>query len=379
MKYETGIAKTNLIVILIVIVVIAIGAGAYFLMQGTEEGPGGGEKTIEKAGLIAVADETDMSWAKGIVDGAEHIETKWGIETEVNTWTAYADAEGVLEGFAQRDYDLIWGHGGEYGDSVIKVAKQYPESYFVAYSVAETPPVNNCMSLMPDLHEPYFIGGVLAAYLTETEKIAYMAGEEYPLQTRDYVAYKKGAKAVNPDVEVFKVVIGSWTDAGLGETLASDLISQKNVDIIAHEADAAGRGVTTACKEAGVPMFGTFSDESPLAPNWYFSSSVMNCGAQLDRIIEIANNGNFEEKLGGQEYHAWGYEENAVSLAPFHRFSQHIDDSVEEYCHNLEDRIATGELDIPTKLEDVREWEPPELDFPADINSEVEGDQIPEP
>jgi basic membrane lipoprotein Med (substrate-binding protein (PBP1-ABC) superfamily) len=90
-----------------------------------------------------------------------------------------------------------------------------------------------------------------------------------------FLAFERGAKSVNPKVQVITSYIGNWDDVSAGREQALAQITQ-GVDIIFQNADAAGLGIFQAAKEKNVYAFGTNADQNAVAPEIILASVVID-------------------------------------------------------------------------------------------------------
>jgi basic membrane protein A len=91
-----------------------------------------------------------------------------------------------------------------------------------------------------------------------------------------FLAFSRGAKAVNPKVAVLTSYIGNWDDVSAGREQALAQIS-RNADVIFQNADAAGLGVFRAARETGKALVvGSNSDQNTVAPEITIASVVID-------------------------------------------------------------------------------------------------------
>jgi len=141
-----------------------------------------------------------------------------GAEINFSENVSLPDAEPALRDFSNKGYNLIFAHSMEYGESVTKIAGDYPDTKYAVYT--GTVEADNVASISLNEHETGYLAGMLAASMSKTGKIGVIIGSDLPPMIRIAEAYKLGAKEVNPDIQVFDVFAGSWDDIAKGKEAA---------------------------------------------------------------------------------------------------------------------------------------------------------------
>ena len=174
-----------------------------------EEAP----EPVEELRVAAVFPGTDQrrGFNQSGYEGLLAIEEQLGAEIAFSENTPVADFVNTYRDFADQGYNVIIGHGFEFGDMAMEVAPDYPDITFI---VDSNPVVSaeNVAGITGKTWEATYLLGVLAGLMTETDKIGGIAGFDFPILVAQMEAYRMGAESVNPDVEVTTVYIGSFED-----------------------------------------------------------------------------------------------------------------------------------------------------------------------
>ncbi len=295
------------------------------------------EKTYKVAMCLSGA-SNDMGWCQVAYEGLLSLEENYGCEIAYTENLTPDDIEAAFADYAANGYDVVIGHGYEFGDPAIEVASQYPDVKFIVTEGEVS--ADNVASYVTDCEEGGYIMGMLAASMSQTGKVGYVG----PIQGASLVkimnGFEDGANEVNPEIEVMTAWTGSFTDVALGKEAAQAMIDN-GADVIGHCANESGNGCITAAKEAGVYATGDSYDQNPLAPETVLSSSVYH----IPHVVELA----FEDVLNGEYaggiYH-FGMADDAVSIADYHELADKIPAEVKELIETRVAEIKSGEFDV---------------------------------
>lgn len=295
------------------------------------------DKTYRVAMCLSGA-ANDMGWCQVAYEGLKLLESEYGCEIAYTENLTPDDIEAAFADYAANGYDVVIGHGYEFGDPAIEVAEQYPDVKFIVTEGEVS--ADNVASYVTSCEEGGYIMGMLAASMSETGKIGYVG----PIQGASLVkimnGFEDGAKEVNPDIEVQTAWTGSFTDTALGKEAAQAMIDN-GADVIGHCANEAGTGCINAAKEAGVYATGDSYDQNDLAPDTVLSSSVYH----IPHVIELAFASVADGSFAGGIYN-FGMKEDAVSVAPYHGLEDKIPEEVKALIDERVAQIKSGEFKV---------------------------------
>jgi basic membrane lipoprotein Med (substrate-binding protein (PBP1-ABC) superfamily) len=124
-----------------------------------------------------------------------------------------------------------------------------------------------------------------------------VGGVELPPVREAYEAWAAGARAVNPKVQSRLTYLNNWDDAGMGREAAMALV-RAGVDMLHHNADAAGIGVFQAARESpGVYVFGANADQAGLAPERVIGSAVIDLPRAFLMVAREVRAGTLESSV----------------------------------------------------------------------------------
>jgi basic membrane protein A len=180
--------------------------------------------------------------------------------------------------------------------------------------------------------------GVLAGLMTETDHVGGIAGFDFPTIVAEMEGYKAGARAVNPDVEVTIVYLGTFDDVSLGKEAALAQASA-GADVIYHVADKAGLGVIEGCEEAGIWAIGFGLDQNPVAPETVISTCLYDSAEQYVLDVKAVLDGTWTG-----EVRLYSVGSGVTDVADFHGL---VPDDIAEQVMEVRDQIANGEFQPP--------------------------------
>ena len=227
-------------------------------MEATKAPAAGGKIRV---GLVTdVGKITDGTFNQYAYEGLKRAEKELGVEIDFVETTNSSDYEKNIDQFATEEYDLIIGVGFLMGDAVAAAAAKYPDIKFAIVDFAYDPALPNVQGLVFNEDEAGFLAGALAAQLSTSGKIGAVGGVEIPPVQKYLLGYEAGAKYINPDIEVAKVYIPSFTDPAQGAEAATNQIAE-GADVIFGAGGQTGSGAIQAASDAKVFVIGVDQDE----------------------------------------------------------------------------------------------------------------------
>lgn len=253
----------------------------------------------------------DHGWNAEAYLGLTTIESELGAEIAFSEKVDASDYEEVFRGYAELGYDLIIGHGFQFGDAACAVAPNYPDTFFAITSSSIYQEPNVC-GLMNRNDQQGFLAGVVAAMETDSGIVGCVGGSEIPSITAYVDGFAMGVKWANPDVKVLSNYTGDFSDAAAAKQLADAMISE-GADIITHDADAAGLGIFEAVNAAtGVRCIGAVDDQYEQAPDTIITSSMSKLSGAIVLAAQYVQEGTLEPIS-----YYFGIDEGTVYLADF--------------------------------------------------------------
>lgn len=273
------------------IVVIAVLLAACVPPQAAQA-PKPQEDNVFKVGLLSPGSVNDEGWNQIAYDALLRIEKELGAEISyVELEQDPASFEKAFRDYASQGYDMVLGHGFEFQDAALTVAKEYPDTFFFISSsrVHE----GNVIGLNTDSSQPFYLMGVIAAYMADGA--GFVGGMEIPPIAEALKGFVNGAHSVKPDFPISSTYIGNFTDAAAAKEAALSMIAQ-GANFIVPDADVAGLGVFQAVAESGpdIYTFGAFGDFTDKAPDNILGNYIADYGQGIVNIARQVKEGTFQ-------------------------------------------------------------------------------------
>lgn len=203
---------------------------------------------------------TDEAFNQFTYEGMVKAKDELGIKTAYKENVTQDEQVEVLRQFAEQGYEIIIGQGGQFGEAVSTVAKEYPDRQFIFSVGTDTYGLPNMSAATISYSHAGFIGGVLSALTTKNNKAAFVTGEFYETHRLMEAGFKAGVAYVNPNIETTSVTTGDWADTVKAREACLALIAQ-GYDVLFPCLDAAGAGVAAAAQDSqNVRIVGSVAD-----------------------------------------------------------------------------------------------------------------------
>lgn len=261
----------------------------------TEASPAQSPGSAYKAAIVLPGIITDKAWNQVGYEGLQVAKEKLGIETAYVEKVAQADQAEALSDFARRGFNLVFAHGGQFDAAIQQVAGQFPKTFFVGVNGAASG--SNIASLRIDHLQTSYICGIIGASLTKSNKMAYIAGQQFQATEEELRGFELGAKSVKPDIQMSSTFTGDWNDAAKAKEAVEALISA-GADVIFQWLDNAAPTVLQTAESRGVFAFGNTADQLELAPKAVLTSAVKRIDLAIALMAELAQ----KNEIKGEVY-----------------------------------------------------------------------------
>src|SRR6266478_2873391 len=286
-----------------------------------------------RVALLTPGPVSDAGWNAAAFNGLQLIKSKLGAETALVQTRSPADFDDSFRDFAA--------HGFEYTDEALKVARSFPNTYFVVSSGSASS--SNVASLTFNVDEATYVEGVLAGGVSKTGVAGAIGGNELPSIRLTFDGFKRGFLSVQPHGRVLISYTGNFDDVGAAKEAAFAQISQ-GADVLIHDADAAGLGVFVAASQAHVYAFGTFTNQNNVAPDVVLASAVTSTPLAFLKIATEVKNKRFHP--GMLEF---GMQDGMVNVVYNPKLESRIPPSAIERARRAEHDFAAGRQ-LPPKV-----------------------------
>ena len=265
-----------------------------------------------KIGFIYVGPVGDHGWTYQHDQGRLAVEKTFGDKVKtsyVENVAEGADAERVIAQMARSGHDLIFTTSFGFMNPTLKVAKKFPNVVFehaTGYKQAK-----NMSTYIGRTYEGRYVSGYVAANMTKTKKVGYIASFPIPEVIRDINAVKLAMNTIDPSIELKIVWVSTWYDPAKEADAASSLIDQ-GVDVILQHTDSPA--ALQAAERRGVYAVGQASDMSHFAPNAHLLSVVDDWAAHYIATTKAVMDGTWKPRD-----HWGGMDEDMIIIPDFNK------------------------------------------------------------
>jgi len=286
-----------------------------------------------KVGLIYVGPIGDFGWSYQHEQGRLAMMKALGDKvdsTYLEKVPEGPDAERAIEQLARSGHKLIFTTSFGFMDATVKVAKKYPNLMFEHATGYKRE--KNLATYSGRFYEGRYIQGVIAAKMSKSGVMGYIASVPIPEVISGINATMIGAQTINPNIKVKIIWVGEWFNPGKEADAAKALIDQ-GADVIMQHTDSAA-AVETAAKR-GIPAFGQDSDMIKFGPKTQLTAIIDNWGPYYTDRAKLALDGKWTST------DTWGgLGSKMVVMAPY----TNMPDDVKKLAEDTEAQIASGKL-----------------------------------
>ena len=287
-----------------------------------------------KVALVMSGAANDQGWNQTAYEGTQKACEKYGCELAYTENVSTADIAAAFADYAGSGYDIVIGHGYEFGDPALEVAATYPDTKFICTEADAA--ADNVASYVMACEQTAYVEGIIAASMTKSGKIGAIGPIPGDSLVKIINGYEDGAKTINPDIDVQTAWTNSFVDTQLAQEAAKAMI-ENGADVIKHCANACGNGAMSAAVDANIWCQGDSYDQSSLAPNNILDSAIYNLDVVLDKAIGSVVEGSFS----GDVYNL-GMADGAVEVL----LSDNLPDDVKATAEQAIEQIKSGEVEV---------------------------------
>jgi basic membrane protein A len=291
-----------------------------------------------KVAAILPGSISDGSFNAAAYRALERVKKVYGTEYVFQENVPQAEFEAAFREYAKAGYDIVIGHGFQFGDAALKVAPNFPKTKFIVTetNITQAPNVASYQTKFGDMG---FVAGAIAAMITKTGVVGNASAIPIPVITQYMDGFKQGVVHINPDVKALTTFVGSLSDVAKGKEGTLALIEQ-GADVVTSTGNENNIGTVHAAKEKGVLAIATLSDMHDVAPETVVVSIMVDFGAGIGKLIGEIKNDQFEPKN-----YLLGFEKGgSISLSPYHEFEKRLSPEVKQRVQQIIDDIIAGKI-----------------------------------
>ena len=261
-------------------------------------------------GLILPGPKNDAGYNQTFYDAVLEVEANIpGVEVLVAEWVGDADAESTMETMILQGAKMILPCGFAFQYPALAVSERHPDVVFMHPGGWEV--TGNFSNFFATTQLEFFLMGVAAGMMTESDKIGFIAGMPLGYMAGNANGFHLGARSVNPDVETHLLLTFSWYDP-TKEVAAVQALLDQGCDVFSYHLDSPG-AVIQAVEEAGAYTIGFMSSEArAYAPNGWITGLILSWGDYFTESAQAVIDGTWQTGFIRK-----GFADGFLEIAPF--------------------------------------------------------------
>lgn len=264
-----------------------------------------------KVAFVYVGPVGDAGWTYAHDAGRKEVEAKFGDKVKTSFVESVpesaADAERVFRDLATQGNKVIFGTSFGFMESMLKVAKEFPDVKFEHATGFKT--ADSLGQYDVRTYEGAYLAGVVAGKMSKSGKLGVVGSVPIPEVIRNIDSFTLGARSVNPKATTRVVWVNKWFDPGKEREAATTLIGQ-GVDVLMQNTDSAA--VVQTAQEKGVYAIGWDSDMTKFGEKAHLAASMNKWGVYYTKVV-----GDVLENKWKPETVWWGLKEGAIDLGAY--------------------------------------------------------------
>ncbi len=227
---------------------------------------------------------------------------------------------------------------------VLTIAEKFPDVKFTVIDGIAPPLFNNVQSINFKDHEGAFLVGMIAGYVSQSNKVGFIGGMDVPLISNFAMGFYQGARYAHPGIEIVRDVVGNtasaWSNPERAKTLAKKQYNN-GISVIFAAAGGSSIGVLEAAEEMGKYAIGVDTNQNGIYPGTVLTSMVK----RVDKVVydTLVNSYSGQWKPGIKYL---GIRENALDYAVDVNNKDVITKQIIDKVEDAKDRIVRGLITV---------------------------------
>ena len=206
---------------------------------------------------------------------------------------------------------------GYFDPHVLKLAQEYPEVQFLhcggLYQEGKHP--KNVGSYFGFIDEAEYVAGIVAAKVSKTGKLGFIAAKPIPQVLRNINSFTLGARSVNPNISTQVIFTGDWS-IPVKEAEAANSMADQEIDVLTCHVDSPKVIMETAEKR-GIFAIGYHANQAVLAPKGYLTGAEWDWTNVYSKYAEMIRSGKTLMNGGIPHIVRGGFKEGFLKLSAY--------------------------------------------------------------
>lgn len=350
------------------VVAVGVSLAAVALTLSACAQPGGGSSpSATNASFVGcmVSDQggfDDKSFNQTSYEGLQQAQTDFGITEHHVQSNAATDYANNVQAMVSQGCNIIIGVGYALSDAMVAAAKANPT---IDFAIVDDKPDNAPTNLKPlvfNTNESAFLGGYLAAAISQSGVVGTYGGQPYPTVTiymdgfAEGVAYynqqkSKDVKVLGWDVATQKGAFvtsnNPFVDAAAGKVSAQNLASQ-GADVLFPVAGNAGLGALQVAQESNGKTSAIWVDtDGCVSAADYCSVMPTSVYKGLDKAVYQAISDALNNQFNGSPY-IGTLANGGTGISSYHDWDSKIDEQTKTELDAIKSQIIAGTIKVPS-------------------------------
>ena len=254
-----------------------------------------------KVAVIFPSAKNDLAFSQSMYDALVKVQTELGKDKFDFAFTDgmgnVSDAAAAIRDYAGKGYDLVIGHGSQYGASLADIAPDFPKVAFAWGTAVDTfasKGVKNINAYTVLSDQGGYVEGVIAAKISKSGSVGAIGPVPAGDGNLTILGFEAGAKATNPNIKVAKTFTNDFNNAALMSQAAQTMVAN-GADVLTGTSQAV-TGAIAVAKDKNVLWFGNQSAQTSLANKVVVANQVYDWSPFIKQMMDNTKAG----KLGGE-------------------------------------------------------------------------------
>lgn len=293
---------------------------------------------------ISSSETNDLAFVSAALAGAERARQQFDIQYKEARVNKAQDLQSTLEKLARAGYSPIIALGYQNVEPVSAIASRFPSTHFNVIDGLVPPIYANVQSSIFKDHEGAFLVGMIAAYSSKSNHIAFIGGMDVPTIRNIAMGFRQGASYADHDIRIDEIIIGttskSWSDPEKAFRLAQERYGN-GVDVIFAAAGGSGLGVLKAAKISNAYAIGVDTNQNGLYPRHVLTSMVKRIDIAVYDALKNGQLGIWQSGLS-----QLGIKEGALDYAVDQHNKTLLSSKTIEKVADAKERIINGLINV---------------------------------
>ena len=292
-------------------------------------------------GVIYVGPRDDYGYNQAQAEAAAALKKMAGVKVveEKNVPETAAVQKSMMGMIAQDGASLVFPTSFGYFDPhMLAVAAKQPGVRFAhcggMWTEGKHP--KNTASYFGYIDECQYLDGVVAAHMSKTGKLGFIAAKPIPQVLRNINAFTLGARSVRPGIATQVIFTGDWS-MPVKEAEATNSLADQGVDVFTMHVDGPKVVVETAAKR-GKMVCGYHASQARLAPQAYLTGAEWNWLTAYTTFVEAARAGKPHPN-----FIRGGLKEGYVKMSAY---GPAVNDAAKKQADGIKAQMVAGNFDI---------------------------------